>query len=210
MYLWLFVLMVLNFGISWFNAWSVGHTWPETQTLGGWPKFLAWCGAVMSACGFTWVYLIVLALIAGAAGWLEPRYVEAMLSLGYLVIIAPVLGSGIALTIESWMRFWKQRTFGSGAVAGWNTFAQVYNMYQGVSAIPRALGNVMDVFGDRKSSRDDGDSGKGAMAMLAILLVVVAVAGGVLTTTLILRHAAKNHARAMTVMSRQSIYHRTN
>lgn len=192
MFLMIFLLMALNFLISWFNAWACGKAWVETKAVGGVAHFMNWMGAIMSACGFTWVYLIILALIAGAAGWLDDRYVEAMLSLGYLVIIGPILGSGLAITLDSWAYFWRKKSLGSGAVAGWNTFAQAYNTYQAVSAIPEALGSVFDAFGG-KGSRSKSD-GKSAMAMIAILLVVLALVGGVLTTSAIIRATARKHA----------------
>jgi hypothetical protein len=54
------LLWVLNFGISWFNAWSVGKTWTETKATGGAPHFMSWMGATMAAVGFTWCYAVVI------------------------------------------------------------------------------------------------------------------------------------------------------
>lgn len=127
----LFGLVVLNFVISWFNAWSVGRSWTEAQMVGGWPKFMAWMGAVMSACGFTWVYLVIVGMVAGSTGKLSPEYLEAFYSLGYLVIIFPVLGSGLAITIQSWAHAWRERNLLNMGMAGWNTFAQVYIQHGG-------------------------------------------------------------------------------
>jgi hypothetical protein len=93
----LILLLLLNFVISWFNAWSVGRSWAETKAFGGLPRFFAWCGSVMSACGFTWCYLVLLVIINHAIPWkyqLPPKYEEAMFRLGYLMIILPVIGSG--------------------------------------------------------------------------------------------------------------------
>lgn len=180
---------MLNFGISWFNAWSVGKSWIETKQVGGWPRFMAWCGATMSACGFTWVYVTILGLIAQSTGKLPPQYVNAMFSLGYLTIILPILGSGLAITAQSWAYFWRERNFGSGAAAGWNTFAQIYNMYEAVHIIPEAIKSLGGVLKD-----DDSEDGKGQLLAIAVMLVVAAVSGGVLTTTAIIRKTAKNHA----------------
>lgn len=190
--IWTIVLLIwlLNFAISCFNAWSVGRSWVETKAAGGWPRFLAWMGAIMSACGFTWCFLIAEAVLVWKLDYLSIEYVQAMLSLGYLVIILPILGSGLALTMDSWAYFWRRRNFRSGAVAGWNSFAQVYNTYQAVSAIPDALDHVIHVF-----SKKDSDSD--SKSVLVILLVVVAILGGVLTTTLIIRATARSHAGAI-------------
>ena len=46
-------LWILNFGISWWNAYAVGVTWVETKNMGGYQRFMAWMGAIMSASGFT-------------------------------------------------------------------------------------------------------------------------------------------------------------
>ena len=189
MLLLIFGLMLLNFGISWFNAWSVGKAWVETKEIGGWSRILAWCGAVMSACGFTWVYLILLALGAYALGWLTEEYVEAMLSLGYLVIILPMIGSGLGITIDSWARLARRKDWTSGGVAGWNTFAQGYNTYQAVSAIPDALDSVLKAFTGKKSGKN------GAMAALVIILVILAVTGGAMTTAAIIRATARSDAQ---------------
>jgi hypothetical protein len=48
------VVMILNFAISWYNARAVGSMWPEIKAMGGWYRLVAYAGAVMSACGFTW------------------------------------------------------------------------------------------------------------------------------------------------------------
>jgi hypothetical protein len=60
----LFLLLILNFAISWFNAWSVGRVWTESKMIGGFFRMTVWCGAIMSACGFTWVYIALLGLLA--------------------------------------------------------------------------------------------------------------------------------------------------
>src|SRR6266436_2256340 len=51
----LFLLLILNFAISWFNAWSVGRVWIESKMIGGLFRMTVWCGAIMSAFGFTWL-----------------------------------------------------------------------------------------------------------------------------------------------------------
>lgn len=185
------LLLILNFVISFFNAWSVGRSWPDTKAMGGVPRFMAWMVAIMSACGFTWTYTIVLGFIVNATGHLPMKYLSGMLSLGYLVVIIPILFSGLAMTIQSWSYFWQRRTFGSGAVAGWNTFAQVYNTYEAISAIPQALGAVGEMFTD-----SDGDSDAGGFfAKLVIVLVACATIGGILTTFAIVRVTARGSAQ---------------
>jgi hypothetical protein len=89
-----------HFGISWLNAWSVGKTWVESKAEGGFSYAVTWCALIMSASGFTWCYTILLALLAGNIPYhghvlLAPKYVNGAMELGYLVVILPILGSGL-------------------------------------------------------------------------------------------------------------------
>lgn len=193
-----FLLLIFNFAVSWFNAWSVGRSWSETKAVGGMSRFMAWCGAIMSASGFTWCYLIILVLINSAMPhkWQLPqKYSDAVLALGYLAIILPIIGSGIAITIQSWAYFWRERTFKNGAIAGYNTFADIYNIYEAIDAIPDALSIVGKAFGGSSSSDDDDDSGSGKLIMLVIVIVILAIVGGILTTTMIIRCTARRQAQ---------------
>ncbi len=189
----LIAVWLLNFGISWLNARTCGVVWAETKAIGGWHRFLTWMGAVMSASGFTWCYLIVLLLGTyyiqpallkeGQEPWLDKDAVLAGFQLGYLIIIPGVLFSGLMIWIDSLMEAWRRRDWKSVGVAGWNTFAQVHNTYRAMKDVPAAWKGVSSFFSGK------GDS-KGKGALLIILLVVVALIGGVLTTwTIINRYA---------------------
>ena len=192
-----FLLLIFNFAASWFNAWSCGRSWSETKAVGGFFRFMAWCGATMSACGFTWCYLIILTLINSQLPhkWQLPqKYSDAVLALGYLAIILPIIGSGIAITIQSWAHFWRERSFKNGAIAGYNTFADIYNIYESIEAIPDALSIVGKAFGG-SSKDDDDDNSSGKLILLVIALVVLCIVGGILTTTMIIRCTARNQAQ---------------
>lgn len=193
-----FVLLILNFGISWFNAVYVGRSWADSKAIGGWPRFITWCAATMSAAGFTWCYLIVMAIAAGAFGIITPEYVQAALELGYVIIIFPVLGSGLGIWIDSVTTAYRQRDFGSVATAGWNTFAQVHNTYEAASTLPGVFDHLGDVF---KSS--DSDDTKGKMMLFVMLIVLLALASGVFTTVAIVRSTARNYAGTVLQRSRR-------
>jgi hypothetical protein len=182
------VFFVVNLLISILNAWGVGRTWDSTKAKGGLAHFMTWMGAIMAACGFTWCYMVVFGFAAthitttdDATGVTSPLLdaasLQAFYDLGYLVIIFPILGSGLAITISSWRAFARRRSLGTGAVAGWNTFAQIHNTYRAVQAIPGVFERLGDFFGG-KSSSSSGD-GKGK---IVVILVAVAVLGGILTT----------------------------
>lgn len=197
------LLWVLNFVISWANAWGVGKTWTETKAVGGPAHFMSWMGATMAAVGFTWCYMVILGFVAmnvpetvlsddgdPNAMLLNPEQASVFFDLAYLVIIFPLVGSGMAITTHSWGVFWRRRSLANGVTAGWNTYAQIHNFYHAVEQVPRAMGNVGSFFGGSSSSSDDG-KGK-----IIIALVVIAVAGGILTTWAIIRHTARETARA--------------
>ena len=174
----LFLLLILNFSISWWNAVVTGKTWLEAQLSGGYMKFMSWMGAIMSAAGFTWCYLLVLGMIAGALGWLEAGALEAFLYLGYLIIIPFILFAGYGITFDSWARTYRQRTLVNVGVSSYNTFASAYNTYNAIRSVPEAFGKVFDFFlgGKGRKSKDQ------AQALLVILLLVVALGGGIMTT----------------------------
>lgn len=187
----LFGLLLLNFAISWFNAASVGRGYAEAKAAGGFAIFLAWCGLVMSACGFTWTYVAILGLGAEAAGKITPEQAALVFDLGYVVIIFPVLGSGLAIMVESWASFYRKRTLGSGARAAWNTYAQISNSIEAYRGFGPALGRVLDGLGGKKGSKGS----KGGGGAIVVLIVVLALAGGALTTAAIFRSSAARAAR---------------
>ena len=179
--------LILNFGISVFNAWSVGKVLPEIKAMGGFPKIFVYSAIVMSVCGFTWVYLFIITFIMGTVGILGDAEVLAMLELGYLVIIFPVLGAGLILTVGSYITLWKQRNFKSGAIAGWNTFAMAYNTYNAVRLVPKSVTSVLKTFGSGNKNKNT----------IIILGLIFAIFGGGLTAYAIMRWSAKKHSQKM-------------
>lgn len=191
------LLWLLNFAISWLNAWGCGSTWDATKAKGGVAHFMNWMGAVMSASGFTWCYLIVLGLLGsvtpmslivdaeeGAAPvtgmLLDAAALQAFFDLGYLVIIFPILGSGLAITVATWREFARrgsERGVGDYAITGWNTFAQVHNTYNAIRTVPGVLDRLGSFF---KGGKDSDSKGKGGLVV--IVLVIMAALAGCLTT----------------------------
>lgn len=198
----LFGLWCLNLVISALNAWGCGSTWDASRAKGGVAHFMNWMGAVMSASGFTWCYLVVFGLLgsvlplswftaieAGQEGemLLDAAALTAFIELGYLVIIFPILGSGLAITIQSWRRLAmaRQRRFGDYAVTGWNTAAQVHNLATAFRHVPGIFDSLGEFFsGSFSSSSGSKDKGRG---LIVIVLVTLAVAAGCLTTFAIIQ-----------------------
>ncbi|MBV8177130.1 MAG: hypothetical protein JO151_21575 [Verrucomicrobia bacterium] len=186
-----FLLLILNFAISWFNAWSVGRVWVESKMMGGFSRMTVWCGAVMSACGFTWVYIALLGMLAQSFQWLPARYIQGIYSLGYLVIILPLIGSGLGIAVSSWVQFWRQKNLINGGIAAWNTYAQISNVVSAVRFVPEAIGNVFSAFkGD-----DDEEDNRALLVMLTVVLV--AVGAGVMTARAIILGTARKTSQAV-------------
>jgi len=178
------VLLFGNFGISVWNAVAVGRAWVETKHAGGFQRLVAWAGAIMSAAGFTWCYLTLVALLGAALGWWSADALDAALSLGYIIVILGILSSGVVIMLDSWATAYRHRTLGNVGVAGYNTFAEMYNGYQAVSGIPAAFNEVLRFFRGGDRDRSVGMSG----AVIGLVLVVLF--GGVLTTWMIIEHVA--------------------
>jgi hypothetical protein len=180
------LVWVVNFGLSVWNAYAVGKGWVETRHHGGWPRFMAWMGAIMSASGFTWCYLILLGLIAYGLNWLSADQLELALSLGYILLIPGILFAGLMIMLDSWARAYRSRKILDFGVAAWNTYAQIHNTYNAINGFGKAFSSVADSLSSRKSDR------KGAGIVVVIILVAVALLAGLLTTSLIISRVAGN------------------
>ncbi|MBE6075355.1 MAG: hypothetical protein E7202_12730 [Selenomonas ruminantium] len=176
-------VMILNLVISFLNARNVGRIWAESKAVGGWIRLLAWCGAIQSAVGFTFVYAIVVSYIAVSTGYLPASMMGVLSSLIYLMIIVPAIGSGIIITIQSWINFAREKSLMNLGVAGWNTFAQAYNTYNAIQSFGPALDTVQEGLGGLFDG--DGDSENSTMRVL--LLAAIILLAGVVTTTVIIR-----------------------
>lgn len=189
------IILMLNFGISWFNAWSVGRYWSESKEIGGAVRFNVWIGYIMSIVGFTWVYLCLLSYIVAfiAPGIFSKDFdyetlSTFMLNLGYIIIAPVVIATGFAATIQSWVNFWKNRNLANGAVMTWNTYVQIRNTMNFARVAPSALGRVLKIaFGGR------GKKGNAIIIILGIVLIILAFAGGYFTASAILKKSDRNY-----------------
>ncbi|MBX9690435.1 MAG: hypothetical protein K2X27_27215 [Candidatus Obscuribacterales bacterium] len=182
-------IWLLNFAISWWNAYACGKAWAETKAAGGWNRFMCWMGAIMSASGFTWCYLIVLMVGAVQFQIIPEKWGLVGLEIGYVIIIPGVLFSGLMITVDSWATAYRQGGVLNYGVAAYNTYAQIHNTMSAVETMGQAIGDIVEKFsGGGKSSSDDDDNG--AAAVIVIVLVVFAVCAGVITTTAIISRTA--------------------
>ncbi len=186
-------VILLNLGISFWNARACGQAWDESKAIGGWLHFVTWSALVQSVIGFSMAYVAVIGGIAAGAGLLPPKAVHALFSLWYLAIIFPLLGSGIALTIQSWIVAYRERSLLSMGVAGWNTYAQVSNTMDAMGGVSEALGKVGEFF-------DSDDEVQATAVKLAVVaLFMASIGGGALTTWTIVSRYRKTLPRPVGV-----------
>lgn len=179
-------LLIVNFGISWWNAYAAGKYLTESKAMGTWFRVLTWSVLIMSMCGFTWVYLTILTLLSLIFNILPVEAAEAMFKLGYLIIIGPVIGSGLTIGIDSLATAWRTKKFGDIGIAGWNTYAQANNIWE---ASRNAPGFAVDVWEFFKS--DDDEAADTLVKAIVIGLVIVALCSGIMTTMQIARRSDK-------------------
>src|SRR5580704_2148710 len=155
--IWLFLILALNFGISWWNARSCGRAWVESKAIGGSIRVLVWCGAIQSAIGFSSVFLFPMIFLANAffPEYFTDDYLNGALSLWYITIIFPALGTGLIITIESWMAAYREHSLANLGVAGYNTFAQAYNTMNAIKSVGPAFQSVGKMFSSVATSRGD-------------------------------------------------------
>ena len=117
--IWLILILALNFGVSWLNARTCGRAWVESKAAGGLVRVLVWCGAIQSAIGFSSVFVFPLLFVANAVApdAFSADDLNAAESLWYLTIIIPALGTGLLITIESWIAVYRERSLGNIGVA---------------------------------------------------------------------------------------------
>lgn len=193
--IWLVLLLILNFIISWGNAKYCGRYWTESKNEGGGFRAYIVCGYIMSIAGFTMVYSYLLLMIAPTVMQafevneeLIVFFEELAANLVYLVIIFPILFSGVFIWIRGIQITWENRTVGNILASGWNTYAQIHNTISAMRNVPSAFGKVFEaLFGGKKKK------GQETLVLLAILLVVIALLSGYFTASAIMKKADREY-----------------
>lgn len=178
----LLLVVVLNLGISYWNARVCGQVWEDAKALGGWLRVLVWCGAIQSAIGFSSVLMILLGGIAYAFGYLPQNLIKGMFSLWYVLVIVPALMSGWIITIHSWISLARDRSLLNMGTTAWNTYASIHNTIDAFQGIGGAFDGIGKMFDDV-----DSDSAPLALVILAVVLVLASVLGGIFLTAAIIK-----------------------
>lgn len=177
--------MLLNGIISFWNAKVAGEVWAESKGLGGSIRTLTWCAAIQSVIGFSYIYITILVYVIQTFHVVSSSGLQFMTSLSYLFLIIPLLGTGLIITLHSWIQVSREKSLCSMGIAAWNTFAITYNTYHAIQTIGPAFTmtkeGLTNIFSDSDSDGDDKDDD-----MLVLALVILALLAGVLTTKIIM------------------------
>ncbi|MCL2639154.1 MAG: hypothetical protein FWD48_12415 [Oscillospiraceae bacterium] len=193
---WFIFMLILNFAISWVNAYSTGRVWSESKEIGGWMRISAWSGYIMAIAGFTMVYgCLILLLSIGlypSIPWLYENVelellIDVTSDLLYLLIIAAVIPTGIIIWLNNMVAFWKRRTFGDGVEAAWNTYANIRNIVDATREVPAALQNLTKVLFKGNSK------GKTILVKFALFVIILALLNGFFTASAIKKRADRSY-----------------
>ncbi len=179
-------ITLLNVLISWWNARVCGQVWAETKVLGGFIRLVVWSAAIMSAIGFSSAVLLGLVVVVVMSLGNTPEtlaLVKFATSLWYVMVIIPVLSTGLIITIHSWIEAYRERSLLNMGVAAWNTFAQIHNTADAVSSMVPAMKEGFSGI----SGSMDGDDAKSKVVILGMAIVLVALLSGALITAMIIK-----------------------
>jgi hypothetical protein len=191
------LITVMNVAISWLNAGVCGRSWEESKACGGFVRLVVWCTAIQSAIGFSSALIPPLLYLAheNLPGYFTDIYFQGAIGLWYMTIVFPMLGAGLAITVESWVAAYRNASLLRLGNAAWNTLAQIHNTASAVQSMGGAFSAVSDAFGSAFNlSSDSKDDGAASVAiiglMIALVVVSLALFGGILITAMIIRYYA--------------------
>ena len=200
------LMMALNFGISWYNAHTVGKIWSESKHMGKGTRAVTVSGYIMSIAGFTMVYSIIIMLLLSYLGpnlmKMSPEdsafLLQLVSDLSYVLIVITIIPTGIIITVHSMISFWKRKSLRGGLIAGWNTFATVTNVISAARNVPSAFSRIASSI---KSQR-----GNSAIVLLALLIVLAAILGGYFTASAIMKRADRKYDLYATVQTQNPAF----
>jgi hypothetical protein len=172
------LILVLIYLLSWFSAQTVARSWLDARAAGRWAMPLCWAGAILSALGFTWCYLMLVLVAAHSFGLVVSTWVQVVAGIGGLLLAS--LAASIALLVPVYCRLQaaRARVFAQPAL-GWKK-------YEGA-----ALAATLPEVGRGSENRD---SDMGTMVVLYALLATTTILGFV-QTYLMIRAGVADAAR---------------
>ena len=191
-----FLMLAINFAISWSNAKYCGRYWSESKYMGGFFRFNVIIGYIMAIAGFTMVYGSILLLLLPYIIPLIPAFesidMMALLELTsdmlYILIATAIIPTGFFIWFQSLATFWKHKNLSNGLTAGWNTYAQIKNTINATRELPSAFSRVTKALFGGKKKKDDT-----ILIAVALFVVILAVFGGYFTASSIMKKADREY-----------------
>jgi hypothetical protein len=146
----------------------------------------------MSAIGFSSVYMCGLGYGLYAFGQMDDQMVKLAMSMWYVLVIVPALGTGLVITMESWRQFFREGDLLSLGTSAWNTYAQIHNTMGAIETLGDSMSFIGDaISGAMSGDSDDSESAIGKLGLvLCVLVVAVALLGGTLHTVVLVKKYA--------------------
>jgi hypothetical protein len=190
-YLLLAAIVIFDFVVSLWNAYSSGVIWGllRNQAGHGFEKVCAVAGLGLAFAGMAYSTTIILSWVALQIGFIAIWDFLYLVSFDFLVFGAMIIGFGLLITVQSIVIAYRQRNFGSIAIASWNTFAEVWDIATYVQGFQAAATTVK---GDRQDRAN----------VIAILVVAVSVA--LIVTYFAFRAGLRKSEGAIADSSRQA------
>lgn len=135
----LFVVLGINLLVGILDMVFAGRAWVDAKQAGGFFRFLAWCVYIMSGLAFSSILLV--AEIYGLILWgkVPEDMLTSIVYAWYLLVIVPVLGTGLVITLVSIQQAFRSRRLGDILIAGYNTYAMVHNTLSAIDTVPKAI-----------------------------------------------------------------------
>lgn len=192
----LFLVLALNFIISWANASYVGRYWTESKEVGGSFRVYIIIGYIMAIAGFTMVYGYILLLIcpfilqiAEVDSEIILEFEQLASDLIYLFTVLTIVPTGFYIWLKSLKGFFEEKTLSSGLTAGWNTYAQIHNTISVARNAPSAFGRVFKaLFGGKGKKKSET-----IVVLCAIFVLILAIFGGYFTASAIMKKADREY-----------------
>lgn len=172
---WLMVLglLALNGFIASWNAYVVGRAW---RFAGGFMTFVLWCALIQSVVGYSSIALVGILVGLHQYGKLDAEFMKYAMDLWYLLMVFPVIGSGLVIWLHGVIHTIRHPSVGGVLTSGWNTFANVHNIMGAVRHVPEAGEGVGKLLGSIGKSKD------GAKALIVLIAVGVSIGIGITLT----------------------------
>ena len=161
------LILIVDFGFSVWNAYASGLNVGMLRRQGGssWLRAVAYSGLGLAYSGVSYVMLIVVGYAAYALGYISSDVVGGVLGLDFLFFGLLIIGFGLMVTIQSIIVAVRRRSFGSIAIAIWNTFAEIWD----IASYAEGFGDAISLV--RGTASDEKDETSLILVVIVALLI---------------------------------------